>query len=286
MTKYLLTLISLCACAANAQKLPAVNVNHVYVVIDSADLSALQHSEFFNRQFAYAETHSTKANGNDHWTGTYVQGLDNYLEIFNDKGFTDPLGYSGIGFSVDGIGEIGQLNAIISKKIPTDTLLRIKQMDDGRKVPWFNSISVKNPHFDSVTHMSFWVMEYKPEYFDYYHWPHTANQLTRVAYLDHFAAQRKDRLLKHFTGATFKLTDEERTVFAAFLAACGYQKTGENTYHSPENFIIRLTQRRPGDRSALASLNFDTSTAKTGTVKMSPHIAIQFSGKKGTMTFK
>src|SRR6188508_2768107 len=125
MKMYLLVLTIL-SLPAHAQTLPKVNFNHFYLVIDSADLVAIKNSDFIKNEFAAMQTKTTKADSASTWTGTYLFGLDNYFEIFDSSGVGEPTGIAGIGFSVDGIGEIQQLDTILSKKYKIETHVRGK----------------------------------------------------------------------------------------------------------------------------------------------------------------
>jgi hypothetical protein len=171
MRTYLLAL-TLLSLSTHAQTLPKVNFNHFYLVIDSADLAAIKNSDFIKNKFAATLTKTTKADSAATWTGTYLFGLDNYFEIFDSKGVGEPTGNGGIAFSVDGQGEIQQLDTILSKKYKIETGVREKQFDD-KKVPWFTSLGIDDSAFYMQSHIYWWVMEYKPEYYDYNYWKYT-----------------------------------------------------------------------------------------------------------------
>ena len=167
--KLLLLFISLFTLSAHGQKLPQVNFNHFYMVIDSSDLSAILKSEFINNKFAPILSRTTKADSEVIWTGIYLFGLDNYFEIFDSSGIGEPSGNIGIGLSVDRIGEIKQLDTLFAKKYKTETSLRVKKFDE-KKIPWFNELDIVDSSFYSQSHIFLWVMEYRPEYFDYNNW--------------------------------------------------------------------------------------------------------------------
>jgi hypothetical protein len=254
--------------------MPAVNFNHLYLVLDSSDLAAIKASGFIKNNFAATATKTTKANGRS-WTGTYLYGLDNYFEIFDSSGVGEPAGNAGIGLSVDGIGEIDQLNALLAKKYKTGISLREKQFD-GKKVPWFKVLDIDDPDLFSRSHISLWVMEYKPEYFSYNDWPYKDNRLTRKIYLDQYNEERKDKILKRFTDITFKVTSEERTFFSNFLLNCGYKKLKEDSFASPENFIFHFIRRNKNDRYAVASVSFESNSSRNGTERISKNIKLNF----------
>jgi len=280
-----LLLLSLLRLSAHAQTLPKVNFNHFYLVIDSADLGAIKNSDFIKNKFAATITKTTIADSADTWTGTYLFGLDNYFEIFDNNGVAEQTGNGGIAFSVDGIREIQQLDTILSKKYKIETGLREKQFDD-KKVPWFTSLGIDDSAFYAQSHIYWWVMEYKPEYYDYNHWKHTNNQLTKTTYLSQYGEERKDKIFKRFTGITFKTTLKEKNMLAGFLLNCGYKKIDDGSYASPENFVIQLLSRNEDDRSAIAAVSFETNKTQNGTEIISKNIQIEFNGNSGKIIFK
>jgi hypothetical protein len=93
------------------------------------------------------------------------------------------------------------LDSSLAKKYQTEIHLGEKQYDD-KKIPWFISLGIKDSVFDSISHIGFWVMEYKQEYFDYNHYKHDNKKLTRINYLSTYEEERKNKILKRFTSIT------------------------------------------------------------------------------------
>ena len=280
-----LLLLSLFSLSVYGQRLPQVNFNHFYLVIDSTDLSAIQNSEFINNEFADTITRTTKAENGETWTGTYMQGVDNYFEIFDSSGGGIPLGNVGVGLSVDGIGEIKMLNSVLLKKYQTEIHLREKQYAD-KKIPWFISLGIKDSVFDSISHIEFWIMEYKQEYFDYNHLKVDNKKLTRINYLYPYEKERKNKILKRFTGITFKATEEEQTKFSNFLLSCGFRKINNNSFVSQENFAIHFIRKKTDDRYAVAFVEFESNILRADTVKITDNIQVQFQNHTGKLIFK
>lgn len=280
----LLLLVSLLSVSAYGQKVPLVNFNHLFIVIDSADLRALRQSAFINNKFAAVVTRTTKADSAETWTGTYFEGLDNYIELF-DVSVGDPLGNVGMGFSVDRIGDLKRLDSVLSKYGPTEIRLREKQEDRG-KVPWYSSLIINDTAFYSTSSISFWVMEYKPEYYDYHRWKYKDSTLTRTTYLNQYEDQRLNKILKRFTGATLQARDKERQVLSDFLLHCGYQKMSDGSLVSPEHFVIHFMDRKTADRYAIASLEFETNRPLSDTVKISSTIEVRIQNTAGKIIFK
>jgi hypothetical protein len=280
-----LLLLSLFSLSVYGQRLPQVNFNHFYLVIDSSDLSAIQNSEFIKNEFAATITRTTKAENGETWTGTYMQGVNNYFEIFDSSGGGVPLGNVGVGLSVDGIGEIKMLNSALSKKYQTDIHLREKQYAD-KKIPWFTSLGIKDSVFDSISHIEFWIMEYKQEYFDYNHLKVDNKKLTRINYLRPYEKEIKNKILKRFTGITFNATEEEQKVFSNFLLSCGFRKINDDSFVSQENFTIHFIRKKIDDRYAVAFVEFESNILRTDTVKITDNIQVQFQNHTGKLIFK
>lgn len=271
--------------SAAAQKLPGVNFNHFYLVIDSADLVAIQQSVFMKNDFGAMITKTTKADSGITWTGTYLFGTDSYFEIFDPNGAGAPLGYAGIAFSVDRVGQLQQLDSILSKKYKTGIELREKQIDD-KKIPWFTSLYIDDSAFYEQSDIYWWVMEYKPEYYDYNKWRYDSDRLTRTTYLSEYAEKRKGKIFKRFTGIILKTTTKESDMLKDFLLNCGYKKIDENNFESPENFIIQFKERNKDDRYAVEMVLFECNKPHNGIEKISNHIQIEFKNNSGKIVFK
>jgi hypothetical protein len=283
--RLLLLLISLFTLPVFGQRLPQVQFNHFYLVMDSSTISAIQNSDFMKNEFAATITRTTRADSAEVYTGTYLEGVDNYFEILDSSGAGEPSGNAGVGFSVDGIGEIGALDSALAKQYKTEIYLRKKQYDD-KNIPWYIGLGIKNSGFDSLSHISFWVMEYKKEYFDYNSWKHDDKKLTRIDYLHQYERERKNKILKRFTGITIKATEGEQNFFSRFLLNCGYEKINNNSFASPENFLIHFVPKKPEDRYAVAFVEFESNLSRTDTVTITNNIQVQFQNYSGKIIFK
>ena len=125
----LIFLVLLFACT---EKTPDLRFNHLYFVIDQADLEAIKASGFFNDTLVVTETRTTYANNQESWTGTYFYSESNYIEVFgndNDEGLVTNCG---IAFSVDRIGDINVLKKELDKSYET-LFFRENEIMMGRK---------------------------------------------------------------------------------------------------------------------------------------------------------
>jgi hypothetical protein len=144
---------------------PLVYLNHVYVTVDSSTYSDICNSDFIKNRFAYIKTKTIKADNNDSWTGTYIDGQNTYIEIFN-SGNEINRGHSGIAFGTEICGGADSLYKSLtdSGKKHIKKYLRHLRTETG-EIPWFYKLySTKE---DSNSILSTWVMEYLVEYMKY-----------------------------------------------------------------------------------------------------------------------
>lgn len=281
----LLLVLLLSASLAAAQKPPAVHFNHLYFVIDSADLAAIQNSSFIKNTLAAFQVRTTKADHDRSWTGTYFYGIDNYIELFDSSGVHEPTGISGIGFSTEQVGELDRLHMLLAAYYAMDTFETKKDID-GKKIPWFDGLAINDSVFENDSYFGFWMMEYKKEYFDYNKFDYKGNNLTGSNYLKHFDAERKEKVLKRFSGVTMRLTAYERKFLTDFFERIGYQKTGENQYTTPDHFQFDLKERAPGTFKTIESISFENSrNFPEQVVSVSPNIRVEIHGKTGRIVF-
>jgi len=78
--------------AALAQKVPQVHFNHVFLVLDSTDIDAINNSDFIKNNFAAFSTRTTTADSGRTWSGPYMYGTDSYFELFGPSGVNDSVG--------------------------------------------------------------------------------------------------------------------------------------------------------------------------------------------------
>ncbi|MEP6512571.1 MAG: DUF5829 family protein [Parafilimonas sp.] len=283
--KLLTLLITIFTLNANNQTPPKLHFNHIYFVLDSADLAAIQHSDFIKNKLTAFSIRTTTADSGDTWTGSYMYGIDNYLELFDSSGAGESLGIAGIGFSVDRLGEINKLDSILKKKYQTNIGIRERKFGD-KMVPWFTNLYIDDSSFFNSTNIYFWVMEYRPEYFEYNHWAYSNNNFTRRTYLKEYDAERKNKLLRRFTGITLKTTKQEQEYLTNFLSLCDYKKTDANTLISPDNFSFHFAERNQDDRYSIESIEFETSGSVNYTIPISQNIQIVIDSTKGKILFK
>ncbi|HRH60379.1 MAG TPA: DUF5829 family protein, partial [Chitinophagaceae bacterium] len=146
-------LLAICICASvgvSAQTLPAVHFNHLFVYVDSSDIAAINHSDFIKNEFGSYSVRTTSADS-DTWTGHYLYGLDNYLELFSAPN-KDESGFTGLAFSVDSVGEINHLNTLLQKQYKTTIAVRRRKMDE-KMIPWFTALEIDDTAFFNQSYL-------------------------------------------------------------------------------------------------------------------------------------
>ncbi|HVM89868.1 MAG TPA: DUF5829 family protein [Puia sp.] len=267
------------------QNIPKVKFNHLFLVLSTSDLNAIRNSGFIKNQLTALETRTTKADNGESWTGTYMYGSENYVELLDSVGF-QPNGNSGIGFSVDSVGELFTLKAILDKNYKTALFKRERNFEEV-KIPWFDGLSIDDSVFDSKSKFGWWMMSYRKEYFDYRKLAYANGLLTRENYLKEKEPDRNGKMLKRFSGVVLKLNSIEKEFFKKYLTNLSYVYLNRNEYVSPDNFKFIIRDRPLGDNNTIGSLLFETTKKmNTQTIKISENISVRLKGNEGQITFR
>jgi hypothetical protein len=284
--KYI-TLIFLVCINVHGQEIPEVKFNHLYFVLEPHDLKAIRESDFVNDTLAACETRTVKADNQATWTATYLFGHSNYLELFETSGDDAYLGFLGIGFSVDKIGELNKLKNFLDKTYETGIGSR-ERILDSVKIPWFDMLVIIDSTFQAQSHFWFWIMEYKAEYFEYNNYTIDNNELTRENYLEKYASERKNKIVKRFSAVVMKLSPYEKEYITKFFDNIDYERINGNEYLSPDNFKFFIKNRHSGDQNTIESIKFETSKnfLSKKIVKISDNIVITIEGNEGQILFK
>jgi len=272
--------------AAYGQKPVKVFINHFYTVIDSADLAALQTADYVKNQLCGIQTRTTQAENGQSWTGTYIFGVDNYFEIFDQNGlkFAPDLFGTGIALGVEDVGQIKIVGDRVQAKFKTERITRSAQIAD-KLIPWFESLSISDRDTSQKSDLSLWVMEYRTEFYEYRQLDYQHNRLSSTEYLKKFEKERAGKILKRFTGFSIRVSSADRFFLTTLFGELGYQKISKNTYQLPDNFRIKLLKQTANNRSGLACVDFENSTPHNATIQISPKVQIKLRGDKGSIFF-
>jgi len=280
MTKYI-TIFLLAPLIAYGQEMLKIQFNHLYYILEPADFKAISESDFVNDTLCARETRADS-------TAIYLFGPSNYLELFATSGNDALLGFSGIAFSVDKIGDLNKLKDILYKT--HKPVVRTNERDiGGKKIPWFDALAiVVDPTFHAGSRVFSWVMEYRIEYFKQNRYTISDSQLTREHYLEKYASQRANKILNRFTGVVMKLDSSEKEYMTDFLRRIEYREIAKNHFIAPDNFRFLLKDRQLDDRKAIESIEFETSThfAEKMTFQISDNVFVVLTGNDGRLVFK
>lgn len=276
----------------HGQEIPEVNLNHLTIVLEFHDLKAMKESSFVKDTLVAFETRIARADSQTTWTVTYLFGQSNYLELFDASSDDPNLGFLTIVFSVDKIGELNKLKSFLGNTYQTGISGRERSLD-GVKVPWYDALTVIDTTiidstFLAQAHFWFWIMGYKAEYFEYNKYTIDNNELTRENYLEKYASERKNKIVKRFSSIVMKLNPDEKEYLTKFFDIIDYERLNGNEYMSPDNFKFLIKDRHPGDQNSIESIRFETSKnfLNKKIVKISDNITITIEGNEGQILIK
>lgn len=208
-------------------RLPPVFLNHFYVVIDSATYKDIEQSPFLRKEFAANETRTTVRTDMS-YTGLYFYGTNTYFEFFDvASDMSRQVGFSGIAFGIDQVGELQAVSSVLSSKFPLVQQTITRQFN-GKQVPWF--FIGEQAEFPMRSSFSVWFMEYHPQFLSEWNpWPGARNRGTsRKQILQRYAAVLKDVPAKPYfdnvVALTVAIDDERRKKLAELCKLIGYSE--------------------------------------------------------------
>jgi Family of unknown function (DUF5829) len=281
--------MSLNAFAQQSPTPPHVQFNHLYFVINAQDLSAIKNSPFITKTLCGLENRTTNTKTGVSWTGTYLYSPANYIELFDTLGLPEKKGTSGIGFSVDGIGELKKLNEHLRGQHQCQSCQILeRERDFGEKlVRWYDYLLLHDSATDTKLNCKFWVMEYKPEYFAYKKLPFKGNILSKENYLVQQDSLTQGKILRRFTAVTLKLNQFERETLLAHFKQIGYKRLADRIYVAPDGFRFTVNDRSNGDNATIEQIAFATTKQmKSQEIRLTENVLIRLSGKQGVIVFK
>lgn len=201
-------------------QLPAVTLNHIVVVADSATYQAIGASAMIRDRFSGFRQETIHAGGAASWTGIYLFGKNTYIEMFAPGGIAGPAGAAMVSFGVEERGSLWRLRSALAAGTgrPVDSLLR-NRARDGEDVPWFYGLSVQGAM--TASRVPTWVMEYHPDYLRRWNKITTPTDLSRRTFLAEF--YQPDRLLGDVVAATIAADSADRDRLVREAMVYGYK---------------------------------------------------------------
>ena len=268
-----------------------IKFNHLFVVIDDSTYKYLFDSLKFLKSFAKTSEQTTDA-GSDSWTGKYLYGRSNYIEIFKQGGAQGTkLGDLGIGFITNKYGTIDSLQNYWTKTLDSVHVDNQVITDSGKTTPWFTSVSI--PNIDSLK-ITAWVMENTKEEMNYAGF--TKSDLSREIefseYSKHVTAKMRNvpvdsvtynKLFDKITSLDISLTGKELSYLKHCLLDIGF--TEKNNSFAKEDFTITYSLNK-SEHFLLKEIGFSLLKKMPKEQYSFRKIDMIVDGDKATMQFK
>lgn len=247
----------------------AVQLNHIYLVVDKETYESIKGSELINSLgFTYEQKNS--ADNQVSWEGFYIRGKDTYVEFFYPQERYPRIGIAGIGMGVDCKGDLDA----ISERLKKDHSKTIKGCFSRNGKPWFEYVAVDDSYF--FERNSYWIMEYASEHFSV-----NPNDVSRA----HYNEEKYDPIkpFLNVEGVSVALKPEGLEILSSYLKSSGL-KAQNHRYSTSENVEIELSEEdevHKGIYQISFSLNqyFQDGTYRIG------NSTLILQGKKGIWTF-
>lgn len=142
-------------------------LNHIMAVIDRRTADAVPASALL-RKYASFEIRTTKASDGAVWTGRYVNGVHNYLELFGpgDSGDDSPVGSLGVAIGGDLPGITDRIGANLRRAGVEGETRMMRRPLGGKDVNWFNGVGIAHPlALNGAPAAEAWTMEFQSEFF-------------------------------------------------------------------------------------------------------------------------
>lgn len=257
--------------------------NHCFLVLDSADYLNLVSSGFIRNEFSGFFTKNNSTNTAS-WTGAYLFGDNNYLEIFAPSASNHPVGSCAIALGTDNSGELQNIQKVLEKDYKIQIELKQKKVNDSL-IPWFQALYIVDSSFFSKSDIEFWIMEYQKEYFSFNHWEVNGDSVSRKQYLAQHEEKRKEKYLKRFTGIVFSVNDEVRKFYSSLLLKCEFKQLDNGCFISSEGFKICFEFKESPATYSIKSLLFITSKSTHQQITISSRIKICINDEEGEIIF-
>jgi hypothetical protein len=204
---------------------PHYPLNHFYFTLDSDAFKSITTSDFLKDEFAACNLKSTTSTCGK-YTGFYILGHQNYLEIFEEGTYESAqLDIVGIALSSNSAGDIEKLAALYNKHTPdVDRAIEMTNIiKDGKEIEWFSAFGFDYTFHDDKFYA--WAMEYKESYMKMK--GHTEIDgkipIDQTTYLgDTTKGQNKERLIQDVIKFQFSITEQYEKRFASHLELMGY----------------------------------------------------------------
>ncbi|MCG8575323.1 MAG: DUF5829 family protein [Flavobacteriales bacterium] len=207
MKKTLILFWSMLLCGASfSQDKPAVQLNHLMLIVDSSSYEAICNSEFIQKQFAFSYH---KKFGE--WNGFYLIGERNYLEIFPEYDFTPPELETGVNWACLSSMKSGTLSTLNQN----ETVFDLEEDSEST----YLSLTLS----DSLCPLSVWEM--KKSYYESW----TKKEFKEgMHFLDTDynspaeSDSSKNYMFNNIIGISYQANEKDSSLIRTYFEACGY----------------------------------------------------------------
>lgn len=297
----LLTAVFLCMACEPSKKIEVpkapfkyaynIKFNHLYVVIDDSTYKYLFDSIPFFQQFAYVREANVDA-GEESWSGKYISGNQDYLEIFKPGGAENTeLGDFGIGFMPNLLGTVDSLYDYW--KPSSDSIwkdLRNMVIGPGDTIPWFNAVAIHDPDSLAITP---WVMEYTDTFMQMAGFTEEdlKREINHAEYSQRGFATRSNipydsadyrKLYEKVTALSVTLSKAEYNYFKKYLSDFGFQES-ESGFSRPDLTINY--QLNDADHFILNQIEFELKKEVENQSYAFGSVVFEAQGRKASLLF-
>jgi len=228
-----------------------IRFNHLYVVIDDSTYNSLFDSLQILDDFSYNDSETVNT-GEETWSGKYLFGKHQYLEIFNPEGYENAkFGELGLGFITDKSGTLDSMLLQWEKTKDSISVTNREIIKEGQSYPWYHSISL--PNRDSLR-VTAWLMENQKE--EMIRVGFTEQDLQRVInwteYIDHSIATSQklspdsvkfEKAFSRVTSLYLTLTLNELKWLKETLLDFGFTEEGNNLISQDITIKYEISQK-------------------------------------------
>ncbi|GAB3794976.1 hypothetical protein GCM10028819_10240 [Spirosoma humi] len=268
-----------------------IHFNHLFVVVDDSTYTYLFDRLHLPKDFAWTREQTQDA-GSASWSGKYIMGTHNYLEIFKAGGLKgSKVGDGGLGFTTDKLGTLDSLHTYWANTLDSVHVDHTTSNNDGNVEPWFTSVSI--PNVDGLN-IRVWVFENSKEEMTYAgfsdqeltreisYWQYTKHitaKLRKVALDSVVDNKRFDRI----TSVSLTLSRKELSYLRRSLQAIGFTKKGNSFIKGDFQIRYLLTESA---HFIVNEIGISLAAPLTRKTYSSPKIVLLVEGKRARMIFK
>jgi hypothetical protein len=266
-----------------------VELNHVYVVLDTQTFHGLLASEFLQQSFAATDTGLPDFKKPEATSQSlYVRGKNTYLELLGpDNKFKQPQGKIGIAFSVEAAGALSHIEAELEAQKMKPARFTQQWTGGPKSVDWFDAVYTTK---SSESNLTWWISETSPKFLAALY-PDRLNlhgKIERKSFLE--SVYQPQKLLRDINSITLRMPSGKLQAFTESMKVLGYQVARYNNRIQLHGSSLTLNLKDAGEERSvsLQSIGFaaNPSVSNRITEVISPEFAVHIdAGGQGQIAF-